>query len=157
MVLVKVRLELQVAHFIARLEFSVVFRLFLNGIVGKMNELILKVVDVEFSAGGAQVSLFVEVCFVVAIDARYHRVRADVKLTAVYQQRIMDVLLHNARPFFRPCALRYYTFNFVEILSHLDSLAPSGIFAGLYDPDVGRRFLAVGIVVGLELVELRIS
>lgn len=154
MILVKVSLELKVAHFISRLKFTVVFRLFLNSIVGEMNELILKVVDVELSARGAQVSLFVKVCFVITVDACDHCIRADVKLTAVYKQRIIDVLLHDTCPLFRPCALRYNSFYFVKILSHLDSLTPICVFARFYDPDVCLRFFTNSFVISLEFVEL---
>lgn len=154
--LIKVRLELQIAHFVARLEFAVVFRLFLNSVVGKMNELILQVVYVELPAGRAQVSLLVEVSLVVAVDARHHRVGADVELTAVYQQWIMDVLLHYARPLFGARALRYYIFDLMEILSNLNSLAPVSVLTGLYNPDVRRRLFYLAIIVGLKLVEFRI-
>lgn len=68
------------------------------------------------------------------------------------QQRIMDVLLHDARLLAVAGAVRDQLLDLVEILGYLDALSSVCVFAWLYDPDVLLRHLRTVEVILLRLL-----
>jgi hypothetical protein len=71
MVLIQVFLEVLVAQFIALLEPPIVIGVFLNGIIGEMDQVISTILDVVLIRGCSNVTLFIPITLKHAIDTSY--------------------------------------------------------------------------------------
>ena len=80
----------------------------------------------------------VVVGLVVAIVASGHAECADVKLPAMNEQRVVDVLLDDASFLRGAGAFRNDAYKFIPFFSHLDADAPVRALTWLGDPDVIR-------------------
>lgn len=96
MLCVQIVLKINVTQFIAIFKFAIIFSFFLNRIVSQVHKSIAQIVDREFTTRRAQVSLLVKVALHSPICACHHGKSANVKLASVDQQRIVNVLLHDA-------------------------------------------------------------
>lgn len=88
-VLIKVR----VGDLVTVLEFPVVISLFLDGIIGEMDVLVVKVLEVKLFACGSQVSILVPVGLCNPICSCHKHEAADIELSLVEQERLLEVLL----------------------------------------------------------------
>lgn len=68
-----------------------------------MDQLVIQVVDVVFTARSPEIAFLVQVDFAVTVLRGKQSKRANIKLTSIYQERIVYVFLKNACPFLVRC------------------------------------------------------
>ena len=93
---IKIALEIGEGKLVSWLEFSVVFVVFLDGIVGQMDKLVVEIFHIEFFGGRADVAVLIPVTFLIPVDASHANVRPDVELALLVEKR-HDVLLNDVR------------------------------------------------------------
>ena len=113
-----------------------------------MHHPVAEVREGELPARRAQVALLVVIRLVVSVLARGHAEGTDVEFTPVDEQRVVDVLLHDAGAFARARAVNDDALDVFEVLRYLDAHAAVRALAGFQDPDVGA--LVVLLVVLFE-------
>ena len=126
---VKVFLKIREAEFIGIFEFAVAFRLFLNGVVGEVDELVVELFERELLAGGADVAVLVPIGLDVALDAGEKHEHADVELAFVVEKGVLDVFLDDVGVFV------VVDLHVMDVVEDVDALASVGLLAGLDDPD----------------------
>jgi len=78
---------------------------------------------IKFLARCPNVSVFIEIPFEVPVDAGHQAIAPEVKLSAMYQQGIINIFLNNeslilgvpSRILIGPRPIHYYTFDFIEV------------------------------------------
>ena len=95
MIGVEIPLEITVTHLVEVFEFSEIFVLFLDCVVCKMNEFVVKSVQIVFSTAGTYVAVFVEIALELLVDACDKSKNSKIELTFVDEKRVIDVLLND--------------------------------------------------------------
>jgi hypothetical protein len=115
---------------------------------------------IVFLGGGTNVAIPVEIGFQSAVVACDQGEAPDVELAPLVKQRVVNVLLkdHGAGAIAATVG-KDQVANLVQVLLHLDAVAPVRILARLDDPDVLARLVRValhllGLVVLLEFGKL---
>ena len=85
MIMIEVSLKITITHLVAILKLSKIFGLFLDGIISEMNKLVIKILQIEFSAGSSNVAIFIKVSFEGFIDRCYQSKYSEIKFPFVYQ------------------------------------------------------------------------
>ena len=98
MLLVQIALEFKIANLIRRLLLAVIVSLLLHCVVGKVDQAVCYVVQVERTARCSNVAFSVVVCLEVAIDTSGKRIGPNVKLAALIEQRLVNVPLDYVGP-----------------------------------------------------------
>ena len=62
-----------------------------------MDETRMQISQVELLRAGPEVAIAIHVAFKLAIDRSYHSVTANIELSIMNQQRLVQVLLHDGR------------------------------------------------------------
>lgn len=88
-------MEFTIGQFVGWLIFLVEFALFLDGVVGEVNEQVGSVLQVEFLAAGPDVPVAVPIGFQGAVNTGEQHKMADVEFSAVVEQWLVDVALDN--------------------------------------------------------------
>lgn len=88
-------MEFTIGQFVGWLIFLVEFALFLDGVVGEMNEEVGSVLQVEFFAAGPDVPVAVPIGFQRSVDTGEQHKMANVEFSAVVEQWLVDVALDN--------------------------------------------------------------
>lgn len=88
---VEVPLEFRVRNLVSRLELLIVFRMFLDGVVGEVNELVVDLLQVEHLARCSDVSLLIPIGLDNPINAGQHHEMSDVKLSIIVKEGSIDV------------------------------------------------------------------
>lgn len=96
--LVEVHLELIVGKLVTRLVLAVVFGPLLHCIVGQVDQLVLEAAEYVLAARCTKIPFLIDVYFHVAVYSRAEDVCTNIKFPTMYQQWIVNVFLHNARP-----------------------------------------------------------
>lgn len=142
-VLVEVPLEIRVAQLVAVLELAKVVSLLLNGVVRQVDELVVQVLEIELLRTRPDVSIFVEVALQRFVDARHERVDPEIKLSPVYQERIVDVFLHDECFLIANCvdasSRRHELPHFLHVVDHTDSPTAIRVLSWFHDPSVQRN------------------
>lgn len=89
----KVPLELTVADLVAALKLTVGLTFLLDCVVGKVDEEVAEVLEVEWFRASAQVAFFVPEELGDSCDGEHQQVGADVELAPVVKHRISQVFL----------------------------------------------------------------
>jgi hypothetical protein len=82
-VLIQIPLEVIDRHLVAVFKFTVVVRVDLHSVVGQVNVAGLKVGNVEYFRGGAEVAIAIHVAFKYSIYTREHSKSPDIKFSLV--------------------------------------------------------------------------
>ena len=98
MLLIQIALEFKIANLIRRLLLAVIVSLLLHCVVGKVDQAVCYVVQVERTARGPNVAFLVIVCLEVAIDTSGKGISPNVELAALIEQRFMNVPLDYVGP-----------------------------------------------------------
>lgn len=67
----------------------------MNSIIGEVDELITKIVELKPSRGSSNIALLEPIAFNPLIEARYHHVATDIELSLFVEEEIEYVPLHN--------------------------------------------------------------
>jgi hypothetical protein len=92
-VLVQIFLKLKVRKLVSFLMFSIKSTIFLNGIVGQMDQLIAHIVKVEGIGRCSDVALAVPVSSHLPMKSCYDHVMPDIELPPFVKQRVLYILL----------------------------------------------------------------
>ena len=88
-------MELRVVKFVAVFEFTIIITKLLDSIVRKMNKFIAKVFESELLGACPEIAFFKKVTSHDSVMSNQHSVDSDVKLSFVYQQRVLYVTLYD--------------------------------------------------------------
>ena len=94
--LVEIPLEVTITHFVAVFKFAEVVGLFLDGVIGQMNEFIIEVIQAELSTTCTDVAILIEVCLQLLVDRCDEGINSEIKLPFMYQEWIVNILLDNS-------------------------------------------------------------
>jgi hypothetical protein len=149
-------LELIIRQLIARLILSIILGPLLHSIVGQVNELVVETTEHVLFTGRSQVAFIVDVRLQVSIHCRAKYIGTNIKLSAVYEQRIVDVLLNYARPAAICRRVLHDALDLIVFPRNLNTMPSVGVLARLDDPNVlGSRWRL--IVLWLILIFLLIG
>lgn len=159
-VLVEVPLEIRVAQLVAVFELAEVLALLLNGVIGQVDELVVEILKIELLRTRPDVSVFVEVALQRSINARHECVDPEIKLSPVYQERIVDVFLHDEGFLIAhsvdASSCGHELPHFLHVVDHADAPAAIGVLSWFHDPSVERnRVLLAYFTHFIVLVVLR--
>ena len=102
-----------------------------------MNQSILHVLHIVFSACCAQVAVIVEIALDISIYAGGHREKANIKLSALVQERPLTILLDDKRPFLAVYHIVLNDcLNLRKFAANSDSTASIGILAWFHNPEL---------------------
>ena len=93
----------------------------LNRVIRQVYHSIGDISEIILAARSAYVPLLVIVCLEVAINVGSKAVRTDVKLTALVEQRVVNVFLDDVSSSREKIASFYDLFNFLEIFRDFDA------------------------------------
>lgn len=124
-----------------------------------MDELIGNIVESILSATGSNIAILITVTLHATIDACKKPKASEIKLSLVYQQGIVNILLNDK------CAvsifLRWtsnYRLNLPDCFHNRDALASIAVFTRFYDPSILRcSVLLVNFVYGFLIVRLNLT
>ena len=150
--------EVLETHFVCIFEFSVIFRLVLDGVVSQMDESITNIVEVVLSGASSNIAILITVPFQRAVNTGHHAVNSEVKFSFVDQKRVVNILLDDEGTILL-CGPSDNVLNFSHVLYDLNALSTICILARLDYPSVFRSsvfssnclnlFLFVRFVVAL--------
>ncbi len=136
---VQVLLEILHAHFVSVFIFPIVFWPFLHSVIGEMYKFVLDIINIEFFAASSDIGIIVKVTFQITIYWSQHSITSEIKLSPVYQQWVIYVLLNNESPIFSEwwaCSFANDAFDFMHSRAYIDSIASISIFSWLNNPNI---------------------
>ena len=153
-------LKRSISKFVSRLVLSIVFRVLLDSVVHKMDELVLEVVHRVFSGSSSQVTISVEISFNNAIDAGDQREASNIKFSSLVKKRIVNVLLDNHTSISSTVGRDLGPY-LAEVLFNPDANTSVGILTRLDDPNVlpvlcCSDLSSLSIIIIFETSELRV-
>ena len=95
MVRVKVALEVIDREFIAALESTIVFRVHLNRIIGKMNVPRVQVIQIKLLRRRPKIAVAIHVTFNHAVYGSEQSVSPDIELSIVDEEWLVQILLND--------------------------------------------------------------
>ena len=136
-VLVQISLEIVDWKLISTFKFTIILWRHLDGIVCQMNEFAMKIAQVKLFWWCSEIAISVHVAFQNSIYRCHHGIASDIKFPAMYQERSIDVFLHNRGPAasIRSHRLHYWS-DFRDRICDLNSSTSVWIFTWLDDPNI---------------------
>ena len=101
-----------------------------------MNELVLKITKEVFSARCSQITFIINVNLQISINCGCKYIRTNIKLSAMNEQWIVNVLLNDAGPAAIYGRLLYNSLDLIILLCNLNSMTSVGVLTRLDDPNV---------------------
>ena len=124
----------------------------LNRVIRQVHHSVRDIGEVVLAARGAYVALLVVICLEVAVDVGREAVRADVKLTALVEQWIVNIFLDDVGSSREQIASLDDLLDILEIFCDFNSTSPVRVLARLDDPHTVVFFNLIRIVF-LEVKE----
>ena len=150
--LIKIDLKLVKWQLVAWLKFAIVFAPFLHSVVGQVNKAVVQIMHWILATWCSKVALFVQISLEVSVLSRHQSKCTNVKLTAVDEERVVDVLLKDASPLNPISSIFYYILNLLKLFSDLNSLPLIRVFTWFDDPNVLGCHLGVVVFLLFLLV-----
>lgn len=142
---VHVPLKLVVGDFVAFFVFAIPFAVLLNGIVGKVDDLLPNVIDVELVRGCPNVPFPEPIGPHRPVQSADHHVVPDVEFPPFVEKWFFDVLLHDVCLFAAIEVLFLFLQNrvqLVNLVNHSDALPSVGKLPRLHNPHILYSFLS---------------
>jgi hypothetical protein len=113
-----------------------------------MNKPVAQVVDTILPTRRSKIAFLIDINLVVAVNRRHQHICPDIKFTPIYEQWVVNILLHNTSSPSTHGRIFYYLFDLVKVARDLDTSAPISVLTWLDDPNVPgwlRRCVELGL------------
>lgn len=148
-------MKLIIADFVAFLIFTVIWHIFLDCVIGKMNFSLIRR-EVVLRRRGSDISFTIPIPFQYSIYTCYHHIMPEIKFSLVIEKWLLYIRLHNISSFWPICILLFSfdnCFYLVKTFTNFYAISTVWVLAWFYYPSTLLRFASsFGLFVSLVVV-----